>query len=115
MSHRPLPLYRLAKEFGQESVPWSLDCSATSRMKTRFETLSPKVRSWGGDSSERAVVFLGPYPTFGGPVGEATVKTRKGGFQELLREFQEAFLAVKNTGLLPAPGLGVLKWPSVRG
>lgn len=58
---------------------------------------------------ERTVALLGPHPTFGGQVWELIVKTRKCGFRELLREFQEAFPTARHTGPVPAPGLGVLK------
>lgn len=47
---------------------------------------------------ERTVAILGPHPTFGGQVWELIVKTRKCGFRELLREFQEAFPTVRHTG-----------------
>lgn len=65
-------------------------------------------------SLERTVALLGPHPTFGEQVGEVTVKTRKWGFRELLGDFQEAFPTVRHTGPVPAPGLGVLKWPRVK-
>ena len=98
-----LPFCRLTKEFGQKSVQWFLNCSATSRMKVRSETT--RVRFWGEDSLERAVAFLGLHLNFWGPVEKTTVKTRKGNFKRLFQKWEK-----EKTGVCPRCGVAKVAW-----
>ena len=64
-------------------------------MKTRSETT--RVGHFRRGFFREKCCLSGSSPTFGGPVREATVKTRKGGFKKPLRELQGALPAVGDT------------------